>query len=108
MPRPSATSLAGLAVGMAAGMAAGLLLAPVRGSELRSTIAGQTATQVDRLRSLANSGRTWVEERMPRNGDTSDRRRDFARNRAVAANTPLTATLQDIASTHIPSSSEVS
>jgi gas vesicle protein len=107
--RSSRTSLMGLAVGVAAGLAAGLLVAPARGSETRSSLAQRASVHINRWRSLAESGRTWLDDTLQQSGAALDQsRKAFARNRAVASNQPLTASLGDVAATHTSSSAEVS
>lgn len=87
----SGASILGLGVGLIAGAAAGLLMAPMRGREMR----GALRSRSERLRTRADQaydrGMMLLEEG----------RRAFRTTRnAAGENTPLTATLGEIAQIH--------
>jgi gas vesicle protein len=60
----SATSMLGVAIGVAAGAAAALLLAPMRGSDLRTRVRTQAREAGATLQSYATSARAWADRRM--------------------------------------------
>jgi hypothetical protein len=76
----SAASMMGLGVGLLAGAAAGLLMAPMRGSEMRSSLRARTDQALDRGMRLIEEGRRAL--------------------RTTPAPGPLTATLGEIAQLH--------
>lgn len=78
----SAASLLGVGLGLLAGAAAGLLLAPMRGREMRASLRSRADYAVDRGMMLLEEGR-----------------RAFRTSRAAEA-APLTATLGEIAQLH--------
>jgi gas vesicle protein len=103
----SGASLMGLAVGVAAGLAAGLLAAPMRGSEMRSTLRSRASDGSARLQSMASSGREWAQQAMDRAMCLIEEGRRALRtsygSSAAPEPAPLTATLGEIAQQHGPS-----
>jgi gas vesicle protein len=76
-------SIIGLGLGLLAGVAAGLLMAPMRGSQMRQSLR-------ERADQARHRGMALLEEG----------RRAFRETRASGETGPLTATLGDIARTH--------
>ena len=79
----SAASLLGVGLGLLAGAAAGLLLAPVRGSQMRASLRSRADHAVDRGMRLLEEGR-----------------QAFRTSRTAEAPGPLTATLGEMAQFH--------
>jgi gas vesicle protein len=106
----SAASWMGFAIGVAAGLTAGLLAAPMRGSDMRSTLRSRASDGSQRLQSLAASGRGWAQNTMDRAMTVMEEgRRAFRTSRQAGSVEPagLTATLGEIAEMHEPMSTEV-
>jgi hypothetical protein len=77
----SRSSMLGVGIGMLAGVAAGLLVAPMRGNQMRESLRSRADGALDRGLKLLEDGR-----------------RAF-RTRRAASGTPLTAPLGEIAQT---------
>ncbi len=93
----------GLAVGVAAGLAAGLLAAPMRGSEMRSTLRSRATDGGARLQSLTSSGRQWASQAIDRSMLRFNEGRRAPQTFAPvpeAAPATLTASLGEIAQLH--------
>jgi gas vesicle protein len=94
-------SLIGLAVGVAAGVAAGLLMAPMRGRELRQTLRDRAADGSARLQSLASQGRTWCEQAIDRSQELLEiGRRAFEESRSASATSGMRPAMSEVASRH--------
>jgi hypothetical protein len=78
----SGSSMVGIGVGLLAGAAAGLLMAPMRGSQMRASLRSRTDSALDRGMALLEEGR-----------------RAF-RTRVWGESEPLTAPLSEIAQMH--------
>ena len=78
----SGSSMIGLGLGLVAGVAAGLLLAPMRGSQMRQSLRSRADGALDRGMSLIEEGRRAFRTR---------------RLGAQSESAPLTATVGEIA-----------
>jgi gas vesicle protein len=98
LPTKSGTSLLGLALGVAAGAAAALLVAPMRGTEMRATLRSRARQANTSLGTYAASTRSWAEQTW----DRAVRRIEAARSTRTdaLAPAPLTAPMRDIVATH--------
>jgi gas vesicle protein len=78
----SGSSMLGIGVGLLAGAAAGLLMAPMRGSQMRASLRSHADSALDRGMTLVEEGRRAFRTRMARESE------------------PLTAPLAEIAQMH--------